>query len=55
MRQKEIAVTIKKIQEDTQVAVFSIRKGKDEVIKGRQYASQASESLESIIKKPKLL
>lgn len=52
---KEIAVTIKKIQEDTQVAVFSIRKGKDEVIKGRQYASQASESLESIIKKTEIV
>ncbi|MBK7104863.1 MAG: HAMP domain-containing protein [Ignavibacteriae bacterium] len=46
---KEIAETIKKIQEDTSRAVISIRKGKDEVIKGKEFASEASISLDKIM------
>ncbi|MBK8944619.1 MAG: HAMP domain-containing protein [Ignavibacteriae bacterium] len=48
---KEIAETIKTIQEDTSKAVVSIRRGKDEVIKGKEYASEASVSLDLIMVK----
>ncbi|MCB0747108.1 MAG: PAS domain-containing protein, partial [Ignavibacteriae bacterium] len=48
---KEIAETIQKIQVETVKAVESIRKGKEEAAKGKDFASEASYSLEMIILK----
>jgi PAS domain S-box-containing protein len=48
---KQIAETIENIQLETSKAVGSIRKGRDEAIKGKEFASEASQSLEMIISK----
>jgi methyl-accepting chemotaxis protein len=48
---KEITETIENIQNETNKAVNSIRKGKEEAVKGREFASEASGSLEQIITK----
>jgi methyl-accepting chemotaxis protein len=48
---KEIGLTIEQIQLETNKAVDSIRIGKDEAVKGRNFASEASVSLEMIITK----
>jgi len=48
---KEIGLTIEQIQLETNKAVDSIRIGKDEAVKGRNFASKASASLEMIITK----
>lgn len=46
---KEIAVMIKKIQEDTELAVSSMKQGTMEVEKGKGLAEKAGESLQEII------
>jgi methyl-accepting chemotaxis protein len=46
---KEIALMIKKIQEDTGLAVSSIKQGTAEVEKGKHLAEKAGESLQEII------
>lgn len=48
---KEIELMIKQIQRDTSEAVISIRKGTDEVERGKQLAYKAGTSLETIISK----
>jgi methyl-accepting chemotaxis protein len=48
---KEIAVTIQTIQRDTSSAVEMMRHGTEEVHKGRERASRAAESLQTIIKR----
>ena len=46
---KEIAVMIKKIQNDTNGAVLSIMQGTQEVEKGKELANKAGDSLKQII------
>jgi PAS domain S-box-containing protein len=48
---KEIAETIENIQLETNKAVSSIRIGKEEAVKGKDFAFEASESLKMIISK----
>jgi methyl-accepting chemotaxis protein len=46
---KEIAVTIKKIQNETGIAVKSMAQGQAEIESGREFANKAGESLKRII------
>jgi methyl-accepting chemotaxis protein len=46
---KEIALMIKQIQKDTEGAVASMKKGTDEVERGKQLADKAGQSLSQII------
>ena len=46
---KEIAMMIRKIQEDTEAAVLSMNEGTEEVEKGKTLADQAGKSLREII------
>ncbi len=46
---KEIASMIKQIQEDTEEAINSMQSGTEEVVKGKEYADKAGESLRQII------
>lgn len=48
---KEITETIENIQVETNKAVESIRRGREEAVKGKDFASEASNSLEQIISK----
>jgi len=47
---KEIAIMIKQIQKNTEVAVASMREGTNEVEKGKELADKAGKSLTQIIK-----
>ncbi len=52
---KEISDTINEIQQETQRAVESIRKGREEASKGKEFASTANNSLLDIIAKTDLV
>ncbi len=52
---KEISDTINEIQLETQKAVESIRKGREEASKGKEFASIANDSLVNIIQKTDLV